>query len=47
MKVRTTHWTLGITCWGWSLFFDGDLVASANDPLDLIELTLELRGGQG
>lgn len=30
------RWKIKRTCWGWSLFYDGDLVASADDPLALI-----------
>lgn len=31
-----TRWTMRATCWGWSLFYDGELVCSSNSQLDLI-----------
>jgi hypothetical protein len=31
-----THWTMRATQWGWSLFYNGELVASADNPTRLI-----------
>lgn len=30
------RWTMRITRWGWSLYFSGQLVASADNPLKLL-----------
>lgn len=35
-----THWTMRRTQWGWSLFYDGALVASADDPINLFRCQL-------
>jgi len=41
------RWTVKRTRWGWSLFHDGELVASADDPTSFFGLVLSLGGGAG
>lgn len=41
MKCR---WQVRRTVWLWSLFYDNELVASADDPLELLLYAASLRG---
>jgi hypothetical protein len=36
-------WKIKLTKWGWSLFYEGDLVSSADNPMSLVGYTLFAR----
>lgn len=38
-----TRWKIERTVWGWSLFWDGELVCSNDDPWSLVAYTLHIR----
>lgn len=40
--VKPCVWTMRRTVWGWSLYHAGQLVGSADDPMGLVRLVVNL-----